>query len=156
MGEVYFYHLTRSPIEAVLPALLEKSLAQGWRMALRGTDRARLEWLDEKLWLAPEDGFLPHALAGGPRDAAQPVLLTTAAEAANDPQALIAIDGAEIGTEEAARFARASLVFDGADPEAVADARAQWARLVAAGLPARYWSEESGRWAEKAAKNADA
>lgn len=156
MGEVYFYQLSRSPIEAVLPVLLEKSLARGWRVVLRGTDRARLEWLDEKLWLDPEDGFLPHGLAGGPHDAAQPVLLTTAAEAANDPQALIAIDAAGIGAQEAARLARASLVFDGADAAALADARAQWARLADAGLTLRYWSEDSGRWAEKAARNAGA
>jgi len=155
MGEVYFYHLTRSPIEAVLPALLEKSLARGWRVALRGTDRARLEWLDEKLWLVPEDGFLPHALAGGGHDAAQPVLLTTAAETANDPQALIAIDAAQIGADEAGRLARASLVFDGADAAALADARAQWTRLAETGLPLRYWSEEAGRWTEKASRNTD-
>ena len=63
MGAVYFYHLTREPLDRVLPMLLERSLAQGWRVAVRGTDRGQLERLDEQLWL--DEGFLPHGLAGG-------------------------------------------------------------------------------------------
>ena len=38
MGAAYFYHLTRRPLEAALPQLLERALAQGWRVAVRGTD----------------------------------------------------------------------------------------------------------------------
>ena len=77
MGAAYFYHLTRAPLEQTLPMLLDKARQAGWRIAVRGVDRARLEWLDERLWLGPEDGFLPHGLEGGPHDAAQPILLTT-------------------------------------------------------------------------------
>ena len=61
MGAVYFYHLTRRPLEATLPMLLDKALDAGWRVLVRGTESARLDWLDEKLWLGPEDGFLPMA-----------------------------------------------------------------------------------------------
>ena len=75
MGEVYFYHLTRAPLEATLPTLLGRARAAGWRVAVRGTDAARLDWLDEKLWL--DDGFLPHGRAGGEFDGDQPILLTT-------------------------------------------------------------------------------
>ena len=39
MGEVWFYHLTDRPLEATLPALLDRALAAGWRVAVRGTDR---------------------------------------------------------------------------------------------------------------------
>ena len=69
MGAAYFYHLTRRPLEATLPLLLEKALAAGWRVAVRGVDAARLDRLDARLWLGPEDGFLPHGRAGGPHDA---------------------------------------------------------------------------------------
>ena len=84
MGAVYFYHLTRRPLEHTLPTLLDKARGAGWRVAVRGPDPDRLAWLDEKLWLGPEDRFLPHGLAGGPHDAAQPILLTTGA-GENDP-----------------------------------------------------------------------
>ena len=146
MGAVYFYHLTRHPLEATLPALLAKARAAGWRVAVRGRDAARLQWLDEKLWLGPEEEFLPHGLAGGAHDARQPVLLTTSREAANAPDCLIGIDGAEVSPEEVGRLARVCVLFDGNDAAAVQVAREQWRALTRAGCAAQYWSEASGRW----------
>lgn len=150
MGAAYFYHLTQKPLEATLPMLLGKALGAGWRVAVRGTDAARMDWLDQKLWLGPEEGFLPHGLAGGPHDAAQPVLLTVAAEAANDPQCLMTIDGADVAPDEVQRLERVCVLFDGNDPAAVDAARGQWRNLTGAGCSAQYWSEESGRWEKKA------
>ncbi|MGP6085602.1 DNA polymerase III subunit chi [Antarctobacter jejuensis] len=149
MGDVYFYHLTRRPLEATLPVLLEKSLAAGWRVAVRGTDPGRLDWLDQKLWLGPEEAFLPHGLADGPHDADQPILLTTG-KAGNDPSCVMAVDGAEVMAEEVQTLERACILFDGHDAEAVQAARGQWKRLTGAGVKAQYWSEESGRWEKKA------
>jgi DNA polymerase-3 subunit chi len=150
MGAAYFYHLTQKPLETTLPMLLGKALGAGWRVAVRGTDAARMDWLDQKLWLGPEDGFLPHGLAGGPHDAAQPVLLTVAREAANDPQCLMTIDGAEVAPDEVTRLDRVCILFDGNDPAAVEVARGQWRALTGAGCSAQYWSEETGRWEKKA------
>ncbi|MFZ7090403.1 DNA polymerase III subunit chi [Primorskyibacter sp. 2E233] len=150
MGAAFFYHLTRRPLEATLPVLLEKSIGAGWRVAVRGSARERMDWLDQKLWQGPEDGFLPHGMAGGPHDVDQPVLLTWSVEAANDPQCLMTIDGAEITPEEVQRLERACILFDGHDPEALHVARGQWKALTSAGCSAQYWSEESGRWEKKA------
>jgi DNA polymerase-3 subunit chi len=150
MGAAYFYHLTRQPVEVTLPMLLDKALAAGWRVAVRGTDPARMDWLDQKLWLGPEDGFLPHGLAGGPRDADQPVLLTTGPEAGNNPSCVMTIDGAEIGSEEVQALERVCILFDGHDGAALQAARGQWKALTEAGCSAQYWSEESGRWEKKA------
>lgn len=149
MGAAFFYHLTRRPLEATLPLLLEKSLAAGWRVAVRGVEEPRLDWLDEKLWLGPEEGFLPHGRAGGPNDRFQPVLLTSGA-AANDPQCLMSVDGAEVAAEEVQTMQRVCILFDGHDGQALNHARAQWKALTAAGCAAQYWSEESGRWEKKA------
>lgn len=148
MAAAWFYHLTRSPVEATLAMLLPKALGAGWRVAVRGTDAARLDRLDVALWAG--DGFVPHGLAGGPHDAFQPVLLTTSAGAANSPSCVMAIDGAEIAPEEAAALERVCLLFEGADDAAVEAARGQWRRLTEAGVPAVYWSEEGGSWAKKA------
>ncbi|NBC95215.1 MAG: DNA polymerase III subunit chi [Deinococcus-Thermus bacterium] len=150
MGDVMFYHLTRSTLPAALGMLLEKSLARGWRVAVRGRDRAALETLDAALWLGPDERFLPHGLAGGPHDARQPILLTDAAEAANAPDCLMLVDGADLAPEEPARLERVCIVFDGGDGDQVAHARGQWRAVKAAGATAQYWSEESGRWEKKA------
>ena len=149
-GEVFFYHMTRSPLEATLPVLLSRSLENEGRVLVRGTNMQRLRWLDEKLWQEPEDGFLPHALSGGPHDADQPVLLTAEAAIPNGANALISIDGADISDIEMTGMARVSIMFDGNDPDAVAQARGQWKAVVAAGCTAKYWSQENGPWEMKA------
>lgn len=150
MGAAWFYHMTRTPLEATLPVLLEKSLGAGWRVAVRGVAAARLDWLDQKLWLGPEDRFLPHGLAGGPHDCDQPVLLTAGTEAANRPDCLISVDGAAITPDEVSAMQRTMILFDGNDPAAVETARDQWRALTGAGATAQYWSQESGQWQMKA------
>lgn len=153
MGAAYFYHLTRAPLEQTLPQLLSRAREAGWRVAVRGTDTARMAWLDDRLWLGPDEDFLPHGLAGGPHDAAQPILLTTG-EAGNDPACLMAVDGAAVSPEEVALLSRVCILFDGNDEAALNRARGQWKALTDAGCAAQYWSEESGRWEKKAEKTA--
>ncbi|MBB95545.1 MAG: DNA polymerase III subunit chi [Rhodobacteraceae bacterium] len=150
MGDVLFYHLTRRPIEAVLPMLLDRSLQVGWRVVVRGTDDRRMAWLDERLWLGPEESFLPHGLSGGPHDDLQPVLLTSDRQDLAGCACLMSVDGAEIAAEEVAALERACVLFDGSDDGAVQRARAQWKQLTSAGCKAQYWSEDSGRWEKKA------
>lgn len=149
MGNALFYHLTRSPAARLVPLLLGKSLQAGWRVELRGTDRARMARLDDELWLA--EGFLPHGMAGGPHDAMQPVLLTLGgAEGGNTgADCLIALDGAAVAPEECVAAQRICIVFDGNDPPALERARDQWRALTGAGVTAEYWSEAGGRWERK-------
>ena len=148
MGAALFYHLTRSGPGQLLPMLIGKSLQAGWRVELRGRDRARQVALDEALWQG--EGFLPHGLAGGPHDARQPALLTVEGQAApNAARCLIALDGAEVSGAECAGLERACIVFDGNDPDALERARAQWRALKEAGIAAEYWSEADGRWERK-------
>jgi DNA polymerase-3 subunit chi len=150
MGAIFFYHLTHRPLEAVLPDLLERSRGRGWKVVVRGTDAARLDWLDQKLWLGPEDQFLAHALDGGAHDAHQPVLLTVGSDNPNRAACLMAVDGAEVSKDEANRFERVCILFDGNDDAALNVARGQWKALTTSGCAAQYWSEESGRWEMKA------
>ncbi|CTQ50261.1 DNA polymerase III subunit chi [Jannaschia donghaensis] len=151
MGEAYFYHLTRTAPDVTLATLLTRCLAQSWRVAVRGGDAGRLEWLDDRLWQG--DGFLPHGIADGNHDARQPILLTTGP--AEDRDCLMALDGADVAPDEVTKMTRTCILFDGTDGEAVSRARAQWKALTDAGCGARYWSEEGGKWEEKASKNVE-
>jgi len=150
MGAVYFYHLTRSAPEATVQNLVAKSLAAGWRVAVRAPGAAVLDRLDDLLWLNPEDGFLPHGRAGGDHEADQPVLLTTSPDLPNGAACVIAVDGAEISADEVHALDRACILFDGGDAAALTHARAQWKTLTGAGCGAQYWSEETGQWQKKA------
>jgi len=152
MGAVFFYHLTRAPLEATLPVLLGKARAAGWRIAVRGVDPTRMAWLDEKLWQGPDDGFLAHGLAGGAHEADQPILLTCDTAAANAPTCVMSVDGAGVEAEEVEGLERVCVLFDGNDPDAVQHARDQWKSLTDAGCSAQYWSQADGKWEKKAEK----
>jgi DNA polymerase-3 subunit chi len=110
-----------------------------------------LDHLDRALWLG--DGFLPHGLAGGPHDARQPVLLTSATDLPNGASCLMSVEGADVAAEEVGTLARTCILFDGGDAGAVETARAQWRTLAAAGLRAEYWSQAEGPWARQAEAN---
>ncbi len=149
MGLVNFYHLTRSAPEKVLLNLASRALEQGWKVELRGRDTGRMEWFDRKLWLMGEESFFPHGVAGGPHDARQPVLLTTA-PSGDGREAVLSVDGAEVTPEESDLHQRIWVLFCGNDPDAVRHARIQWKSITAGDAKAAYWSEESGRWEKKA------
>jgi DNA polymerase-3 subunit chi len=151
MGVVMFYHLTRSSVEETLLMLLPRAMAQGWRVMLRGGDRAALEALDTRLWAVESLPFLPHGMEGGPFDADQPVLIGQG-PIANGAHGLLLIDGADTDPVEARLLERVWLLFDGNNGGQLSAARQKWKALTEAGLAAQYWSEESGRWEKKAEK----
>jgi DNA polymerase III subunit chi len=73
--EMVFYHLDR-PLERVLPPLLEKCMARGWRALVQGASEERIDVLDAHLWTFREDSFLPHGTWREARASEQPVVLT--------------------------------------------------------------------------------
>jgi DNA polymerase-3 subunit chi len=153
MSEVFFYHLTSSPLEQTLPQLLERSMQNDWCVLVRSGEEAHVIWLDEKLWGGNTPQFLPHGVSGGVHDADQPILLTTGAENPNTAQALMLVNGAKTSADEVSKYDRVSLIFNGNDEAAVQEARAEWKILTDAGVAAKYWSQASGRWEMKAEKN---
>jgi DNA polymerase-3 subunit chi len=148
MGEVWFYHLTTTPLEQVLAPMILRSRAQGWRVEVRGRQREGMAQLDVALWVAGNEAFLPHGLEGGLHDALQPVLLTTG-PGAGEFDCVISVQGADLLPDEAVRLARGCILFDGNDADATEFARRQWRLLTEAGLGAKYWAEEGGRWTMK-------
>ena len=152
MGAVYFYHLTKKPLEKALPILLEKAMQAGWRIEVRGNSAHRLAWLDEQLWVGTEDSFLPHALAGDANDASQPILLST--KPTGIAECIMSIDGALITKSEVEGSERVCILFNGLDKDQLNVARQQWKLLTDEGCLAQYWSEETGRWQKKSENKA--
>ncbi|HEY5289669.1 MAG TPA: DNA polymerase III subunit chi [Caulobacteraceae bacterium] len=147
--EVWFYHLERAKLEQVLPELLEKTLARGWRALVRTPATERVDQLDAWLWSYRDDSFLAHGLASEPLADRQPILLTESAEIPNGAKALFLLDGAEAG--DLAGLERCILIFDGGDEAAVAAARAQWTGFKSAGHPVAYWRQgETKGWEKQA------
>ncbi|HKR88506.1 MAG TPA: DNA polymerase III subunit chi [Phenylobacterium sp.] len=146
--EVWFYHLERTGLDQALPELLEKTLARGWKAIVRARQPERVEHLDGWLWSYKDESFLPHAPAGEPSAARQPILLTTAFENPNGADALFLIDGAEPG--ELDGYTRCVVLFDGADPAQVAVARGQWTAVKGKGFPVSYWKQQERGWKKTA------
>jgi DNA polymerase III subunit chi len=149
MPEIWFYHLERSGIEAVLPPLLEKTLERGWRALVRTTSRERVAALDDVLWSYREESFLPHGAANDPDPELQPVLLSDDARDYDARELLILIDRAQPGVIES--YERVILLFDGGDEDALKEARALWQSSKDGGLTVAYWQQgPEGRWEKRA------
>jgi DNA polymerase-3 subunit chi len=139
--QVDFYHLARSPLERVLPAICEKVLQSGERLLIvAGPDL--LERIDEQLWTHAPDSFLPH---GRDRPESQPILLSEAPEASNGASNIALADGE--WRQEALGFGRAFYFFDDSRKDA---ARETWRALT--GRPdvePRYWKQDDvGKWVQ--------
>lgn len=149
MTEVLFYHLTESKLEDALPALLEKSVERGWKVVVQTNDEARREMLDAHLWTFRDESFLPHGTDAAPMAQAQPVLLTTETENANDATVRFMVDGAAPPPLDP--YERVVFMFDGYDQQQLEGARAEWKRLKGEGHSLTYWQQSpEGRWVKKA------
>ncbi|MCY1664019.1 DNA polymerase III subunit chi [Rhizobium sp. SL86] len=149
MTEVLFYHLTESKLEDALPALLEKSVERGWRVALQTVGEERRDFLDQHLWTFREESFLPHGIETSDFAEEQPVLLTISGENHNGATVRFIVDGAE--PPDLAAYDRVVFMFDGFDAAQLDGARAQWKRLKGEGHQLTYWQQSpEGRWIKKA------
>lgn len=81
--DVYFYHLEHQTLERVLPSLLEKTLARGWRAVVQAGSEERLDALDLALWTYDDESFLAHGTARIGHANLQPVYLTLGHENPN-------------------------------------------------------------------------
>jgi DNA polymerase-3 subunit chi len=137
---VNFYHLADHPLERVLPNICQSLLSGGERV-LVVAEEGLLERLDEQLWTYASDSFLPH---GRDRAEAQPILLSTTAEAANGARNIALGDGQ--WREEALGFDRAYFFFDSSGLDS---ARALWRILKAKPeVETRYWKQVDGKWVQ--------
>ena len=142
-----FYHLTTTPLDRALPQIAEKVLAGGGRLLIVAESAVQRAALDRLLWTYSPESFLPHAEAGGERDAEQPVLLSEAADAANGARNIALADG--IWRDAALGFDRAFHFFDA---DRIVEARAAWKTLATRDdVERRYWKQnEAGRWEQAA------
>lgn len=148
MTETLFYHLERRALEEILPGLVEKSLARGWRAAIRTDSSERSDALDTLLWTYDDQSFLPHAQLGDGEPSAQPVLITVEEGNPNSANIVFYVGGAMPSDwSSLSDLARIVLLFDGKDEAALAAARGAWKDAKAGGHDVTYWKESpSGKF----------
>ncbi|WP_131193961.1 DNA polymerase III subunit chi [Lichenihabitans psoromatis] len=154
MTDVWFYHLETRTLEQVLPLLLERARARGWRAVVQAGSPERVAALDQLLWTYDETSFLPHGTLADGAPETQPVYLTDGPDNPNKAAIRLFVDGAVVApvlAAEDAGYDRAVLMFDGRDDDAVAAARRQWSALKEAGHVVSYWQlTDSGGWEKRA------
>jgi len=141
--EVSFYHLTTTPLERALPSLVEKAYEAGMR-TLVVVDKARMKQIDDTLWTANQQKFLPH---GTSNPEIQPIFLSD--KIANDNRTVLAITN---GTqyEDDQGFTKVLDIFDGNIETDLANARARFKYYKDKGFELKYWfQDEKGKWVQK-------
>jgi DNA polymerase-3 subunit chi len=142
MTETLFYHLERRSLEDVLPGLVEKSRARGWKALIRADSADRADAIDTLLWTYDDRSFLPHAQLGDGEAARQPVLITMEEGNPNAAQIVFYVGGTQPADwSDLNDLSRIVLLFDGRDATALAAARAAWKGAGAAGHDVTYWKE---------------
>ena len=143
---VDFYQLGEATIESVIASVGQRLVGDGQRLLVVADDPALLARLDRLLWDQGEASFLPHGLAGGADDSAQPILLSQSVDAPNRARNMLIADGA--WRDAALGYDRAFHLFDADSIEA---ARLAWKLLAGReGVERNYWAHEDGRWVKKA------
>ena len=148
MSEVLFYHLTESTLYDALPALVERSIARGWKVVVQTASDERRDALDAHFWTFRDDSFLAHATDREPHAAEQPVILTTGEGNPNAAAVRFVVDGAEPPAPDG--YERLVLMFDGHDQQQVEAAREHWKTFKATGATLTYWQQTpEGKWEKK-------
>ena len=143
---VDFYQLGDAQPDSVIASIAGKLLDEGQRLLVVAADEGLLSRLDRQLWDQGAASFLPHGLAGGQDDTAQPILLSTGTDAPNLARNMLIADGE--WCDAALAYDRAFYLFDAATLEA---ARLAWKLLAGReGVERNYWALEDGRWTKKA------
>ncbi|MBV9549218.1 MAG: DNA polymerase III subunit chi [Alphaproteobacteria bacterium] len=150
MPETLFYHLERRALEEVLPGLMEKSRARGWKALIRADTADRADAIDTLLWTYDDQSFLPHAQLGDGDAARQPVLITVEDGNPNAAEIMFFVGGAQPGDWASLNdLSRIVMLFDGRDAAALSSARTAWKDAKAAGHDVTYWKESSSGKFEK-------
>ncbi len=137
----------------MLPGLVERTLARGWRALIRPESAERAQAIDSLLWTFDDESFVPHAQLGEGDASRQPVLITVEETNPNRADVLFLVGGAMPSSweGEAVSFARVVVLFDGHDPSALAAARQAWTAARSAGHETTYWKQSSaGKWEKQA------
>lgn len=119
--QIVGYHHSISPLEKVLPKLLEKVLASGQRAVVMASSEDQLKIIDTFLWTYSKSELLPHGTVDDGNPSYQPIWLTCTDENPNGSQVLVLIN--DVRPANVTQFEKV-LILDPA------------------------WSSESTQWAE--------
>ncbi len=146
MPEMRFYHLTASPMDKALPALIAKIVSAGNKVVVLSDDEAKIKEADNRLWSFSQSHFIPHGTANDPFPEEQSVYLTQEEEAPNGANVLVILG--DLMPALAGQMEICADIFDGADAGQIEAARKRWSSYKDSGaFDLTYWKQdEKGKW----------
>ena len=150
--EIFFYHLQRQPLAAVLPQLVEKCLERGWRVRHRRQPRRSASRRSTTTFGSIPTRALSHMPVTAMRTrSATPWSSTLAGTNPNGAQVRFLVENAAVLPDDAANYSKNRRFVDGDDEGYSGLARATWRTVRESGYQATYWQQyDSGRWEKKA------
>ena len=144
---VAFYQLQVTPVEKVLPRILEKLYAEGFITVVRAGTEDRVAALSHFLWTYAQSSFLPHGWSKESHPNDQPIWLTTGEDRPDKARALVLLDS--VCHIPSTPYQRCYFFFDGTDLEASLKAQAYRKTLQERGLEMRFWVQtQTGGWVQ--------
>lgn len=144
---VAFYQLQVTPVEKVLPRILEKLYSEGMVTVVRAETEERVAALSHFLWTYAQSSFLPHGWAKDSTPNDQPIWLTTGEDRPDSASALVLLDS--VFQVPSAPYQRCYYFFDGTESEACLKAQTYQKTLGENGLEMRFWIQTAaGGWTQ--------
>lgn len=148
MVQVNFYHISASPVEKVLPKLLEKVWGSGKKALVMAPTEERVEAINTLLWVYSTKVFLPHGSQKDGYEKEQPVFLSSTGNNPNEAIVLVVVEDAMPSQWDA--FERCLYLFSEDNPGAVEKARQRWKQFKQQGCELVYWQQAAkGSWEKK-------
>ncbi|WP_019220456.1 DNA polymerase III subunit chi [Bartonella senegalensis] len=141
--DIFFYHLTQSTLEDILPTLVERALERFGRVTVQCVSQERRDAIDTRLWVYADEAFIGHGTECDRYPNFQPVFLTTGQENPNDSKIRFLIEGAICSDIDA--YQRLVVLFDGQSEEQLNLARAQWKKYKMENHNLTYWQQTEDR-----------
>jgi DNA polymerase-3 subunit chi len=147
MKEVRFYHLTQTPLEKVLPKLLEKLYLSGQRVLLKCKDDEAVTQWNRYLWSYTTKFFLPHGSKDNSYPEEQPIYLSTKIDTPNHANCLVTIDQTVLFNHQT--ITQLVDVFNGNDEQELLAARQRWQEYKRQNSMLTYWKQTpDGSWVQ--------
>lgn len=150
MARVDFYHLTRDGAAVTTARLTRSAMSAGMRVVVAAATPELRADVDQALWTADPESFIPHNGAEEAPNVADRIL--PALIRPEMPERDAAPNGAGLAIfagapwdDAALGYDRAMLLFDG---QQIDEARALWRRLGERGdVERHYWKQDArGKW----------
>ncbi len=145
---VSFYHLKFTPLEKVVPRLVDKVYASGLRALILVENDERLAQLNTSLWTYSTLAFLPHGcrLDSEATKNQQPIWLSTTFENPNQSTVCVVTNQVVVENSEAFGFDRILDIFDATLPENIENFQKRHSFYAAKNATIAIWEQTKEGW----------